>query len=80
VRFNDPEFAQDPPFVAMGQAIRGGQAYPTFALWGLLEDKLIESVLKIGNQLLTQPEADVEAVVRQQIEPLAQRLNLTLRS
>ena len=77
---NESEFAQDPRFVAMGTAIRGGRAYPAFTLWGLLEDKLIEAVLKIGNQLLTQPEADVEAVIRQQIEPLAQRLNLTLRS
>ncbi len=64
----------------MGNAIRAGRAYPSFTLWGLLEDKLVEALLKIGNQLLTQPASDVEAVIRQQIEPVAQRLNLTLSS
>jgi multiple sugar transport system substrate-binding protein len=75
-----PEITHDPMLNVMGNAIRTGRAYPLFALWGLLEDKLIEALLKIGNQLLTQPDADAEAVIRQQIEPLAQRLNLTLSS
>ena len=51
-----PEITQDPMLSVMGNAIRAGRAYPSFTLWGLLEDKLIEALLKIGNQLLTQPD------------------------
>jgi multiple sugar transport system substrate-binding protein len=75
-----PEITHDPMLNVMGNAIRAGRAYQSFALWGLLEDKLIEALLKIGNQLLTRPDSDIEAVIRQQIEPVAQRLNLTLNS
>jgi len=64
----------------MDDAIRTGRAYPVFTLWGLLEDKLVDALLKIGNQMLTQPDSDVETVIRQQIEAVAQRLNLTLSS
>ena len=64
----------------MDDAIRTGRAYPVFTLWGLLEDKLVDALLKIGNQLLTQPDANVEAVIRKQIEPVAQRLNLAMSS
>jgi len=75
-----PELTGDPMLNVMGNAIRAGRAYPAFALWGLLEDKLVEALLKIGNQLLTQPDSDLEAVIRQHIEPVAKRLNLTLSS
>ena len=75
-----PEFTQDPMLSVMDDAIRTGRAYPVFTLWGLLEDKLVDALLKIGNQLLTQPDANVEAVIRKQIEPVAQRLNLTMSS
>jgi len=75
-----PEFTQDPMLNVMGSAIKTGRAYPAFTLWGLLEDKLVDALLKIGNQMLTQPDSDVETVIRQQIEAVAQRLNLTLSS
>jgi multiple sugar transport system substrate-binding protein len=73
-----PELAQDPILNVMGNAIRGGRAYPSFTLWGLLEDKLIEALLKIGNQLLMEPDRDLRETIELQIRPVAQRLNLTL--
>ncbi|HTP10269.1 MAG TPA: extracellular solute-binding protein, partial [Anaerolineae bacterium] len=73
-----PEFTQDPVLNVMGDAVRGGRAYPPFTLWGLLEDKLIDALLKIGNQLLTQPDRDVRETIEQYIKPMVQRLNLTL--
>ena len=75
---NTPEFTQDPVLNVMGDAIRGGRAYPAFTLWGLLEDKFIDALLKIGDQLLTQPECDLRETIEQHIMPLVQRLNLTL--
>lgn len=73
-----PEFTQDPMLNVMSSAIRFGRTYPAFRLWGLLEDKLVEALLAIGNQLLTQPDRDLRDTIEQQIKPLAQRLNLTL--
>lgn len=73
-----PEFTQDPVLNVMSAAIRGGRAYPTFTLWGLLEDRLIEALLTIGYQLLLQPDRDLRETIAQLIKPMTQRLNLTL--
>ena len=55
-----------------------GRAFPSFSMWGLVEDKLKVVLHKIWGDILAVPEPDVEAILHRHIDPLAQRLNTTL--
>ena len=55
-----------------------GRAFPSLSMWGLVEDKLKTALHAIWTDILAGPEPDVEAIIHQHIDPLAQRLNTTL--
>lgn len=75
---DSPEFAHDPVRSVMTQAIHTGRSYPAFRLWGMVEDRLVNSLLAIGAEVLAQPDRDLRETIEQHIKPLAQRLSLTL--
>ena len=75
---DSPEFTHDPMREVMAQAIKTGRSYPAFRLWGIVEDRLVNTLLSIGAEVLAHPDRDVVDVIEQQIKPLAQRLSLTL--
>jgi multiple sugar transport system substrate-binding protein len=75
---NTPEFMQDPLLEPMVRGIQAGRGYHAVPLWGLIEDRLVQVLHQIGVQLLADPQADLDTVVRQYIEPAARRLNITL--
>ena len=62
----------------MARALRAGRSFPLFARWGLIEDSLVDALGQIWDDVLGQPNPDVEAIIRRQLEPMAQRLNLSL--
>ena len=72
------EFIPDPMRNVMAQAIKTGRSYPAFRLWGILEDRLVNTLLSIGVEVLAHPDRDLADLIDQQIIPLAQRLSLTL--
>jgi multiple sugar transport system substrate-binding protein len=73
-----PEITQDPALYAAAQAARDGRSYLAVPLWGLIEERLIRAFEQIQTELLKNPQANVEEIVRGQIIALAHRLNLTL--
>ncbi len=75
---NTPEFMQDPLLEPMVRSIQTGRGYHAAPLWGLIEDRLEQILHQIGTQLLMDPRADLDTVIRQYIEPAARRLNITL--
>lgn len=75
---DSPEFADDSLRTVMAQAIKTGRSYPAFRLWGMVEERLVSALLNIGAEVLAQPDRDLGEAIEQQINPLAQRLSLTL--
>jgi multiple sugar transport system substrate-binding protein len=72
------EFTQDPMLSVMSAAIKTGRSYPALKLWGLVEDRLVASLLQIGHDILSNPEADSSVIIRQQIQAVCRRINMTL--
>lgn len=71
-------FHSDPFYQMAGEGLQVGRAFSTFALWGLVENKLAEAFTAIWNDILTDPAADIHAIVDAHLNDTAQRLNSTL--
>jgi multiple sugar transport system substrate-binding protein len=75
---SEPPFTNDPACQTMARALSKGRSFPLFTHWGLIEDQLVDALGQIWADILGQPDPDVDAVIRGRLEPLAQRLNLSL--
>jgi multiple sugar transport system substrate-binding protein len=75
---SEPPFTDDPALQVMARALRVGRSFPLLTRWGLIEDHLVDTLGQIWDEILGQPNPDVAAIIRRQLEPLAQRLNLSL--
>jgi multiple sugar transport system substrate-binding protein len=73
-----PPYSDDPYYKVFGEAMRKGRALPNVSLWGVVEDKLIDTFGHIWEDILAQPTQRVEDIVAQHLEPLAARLDKTL--
>ena len=62
----------------MAAALPSGRTYPAVGLWGMVEERLVASLLQIGSELLNDAQADLAAVIRQAVEPQVRRLNISL--
>ncbi len=62
----------------MYEAIQKGRSYPTIALWGLVEDRLVTTLSAIWDSLINNPQLDVDETVAQSLSRVARSLNLTL--
>jgi multiple sugar transport system substrate-binding protein len=71
-------FKDDPFYQMAADGLQAGRAVPTFALWGLVENKLAEAFTAIWNDILLEPAADIHAIVDKHLNDVAQRLNSTL--
>jgi multiple sugar transport system substrate-binding protein len=71
-------FRSDPFYQMAAEGLKVGRAFPTFALWGLVENKLAEAFTAIWDDILSDPAADIHAIVDAHLDDTAQRLNSTL--
>jgi multiple sugar transport system substrate-binding protein len=71
-------FQNDPFYRMAAEGLKTGRAFPTFSLWGLVENKLAEAFTAIWADILLNPTADIHAIVDQHLIEAAQRLNSTL--
>ena len=62
----------------MLQLISTGRSYRTIALWHRIEHQFGVELGEAANQLLKDPDADLDTIVTQTMNSLAERLNLTL--
>ncbi|HVF26331.1 MAG TPA: extracellular solute-binding protein [Anaerolineales bacterium] len=62
----------------MLQLISTGRSYRTIALWRRIEHQFGVELGAAVNQLLKDPDADLDTIVTQAMDSLAERLNLTL--
>jgi multiple sugar transport system substrate-binding protein len=77
---SNPPFSDDPLYQVVAQGLKMGRSFPSVPLWGLVEEKLNEVLGHLWADLLADPHLDLEKAVAEHLEPLARRLNLTLRS
>lgn len=62
------------------EAMQTGRSFPTMRLWGAIEEKLIMEISRIWEELFTHPDQDLDACLHKYLDPLAERLNVTLGS
>ncbi len=73
-----PEFQADTLISTLGPTLQNGRSYPSVKLWGLIEDRLIDALLGVRSDVLSNPQADIPAIIQQRLLPLAKKLNITL--
>ena len=61
------------------QAFENGRGLPAVPLWGMVEDKLKNSIYLIWKDLLTNPKANVDQAIQTYLEPIVKRLNISLQ-
>ena len=60
------------------QALKTGRSLPNLGLWGLIEDRLVNVIPKLWDDILASPQPDLEALYDKHISPLTNRLNIIL--
>jgi multiple sugar transport system substrate-binding protein len=60
------------------QALKTGRSLPNLGLWGLIEDRLVNVIPKLWDDILACPHPDLEALYDKHISPLTNRLNIIL--
>lgn len=71
-------FSHDPFYQMVGQSLQTGRTFPSFALWGLVENKLTDAAADIWADILAAPATDIHAIVDRRLDEVADRLNSTL--
>lgn len=70
----------DPYSVTIADAVFNGRTFPCVPMIGLIEDRLGTALLSIQQELLINPQADLEALLQQRIVTLGRRTNISLGS
>jgi multiple sugar transport system substrate-binding protein len=74
-----PSVVGKPYYDVFYDALSNGRALPTVPLWGMVEEKLKECFGLIWNDLLTNPDADIDQAIEKYLKPMVTRLNLSLK-
>jgi len=61
------------------QALSIGRGLPAAPLWGMIEEKLKTSLSMVWEDLLTNPDTNVDLAIEKNLEPTVTRLNLSLK-
>ncbi len=73
-----PPFSEHPFMSVLAQALQNGRAIPNLMRWGIVEDELKMAFYRIWMDIKSQPDQPLDAIIANQLEPLAARLNRTL--
>jgi multiple sugar transport system substrate-binding protein len=74
------QFATHPVYRVMGAAMRAGRSFPVTWMWGMLENRLFESLQVLWDRVLSDPESEFRTTLESHIHGLVQRVDLTLNS
>lgn len=72
-------FATEPVWQTAARGLTEGRAFPGIRLWGLVEDRLTTGFGMVWQELLANPAAQVEEVIRKTLGPIAGRLDTLLK-
>ena len=65
---------------AVMQAARNGRGYHSVSIWRRVESQLSDELGAVVKEVTENPSADPESVLHAHLDPLAERLNVTLKS
>jgi multiple sugar transport system substrate-binding protein len=74
-----PPFAEDPIYRTFVAGLRAGRSFPVMRLWATVEEHLTAALGRLWASVLANPDADLDSLIRAELEPLTQRLNRTLQ-
>lgn len=77
---NQGQFVGNPVYQAMSAALQAGRCFPPSRMWGMIENRLFDTLPLIWEQVFAEPEADIYTLLESRIGGLAQRINLILGS
>ena len=75
-----PPFSNDAYYQIAGKALAVGRTFPTSSLWNVIERRLTTGIGLIWQEWLENPEGDLMAIIAKNIDILARRLDIMLRS
>ncbi len=67
-------FSTNPFWQVASHALRIGRSFPTARTWGLIEDRLVTEFAGIWQQVLANPDLDLDAVLQDKMDALAEQL------
>ena len=73
-----PPFATDPLWQLTIRGVETGRSFPVTRSWGMLEYRLVATLRTIWTETLANPQRDLEAALKKQLDPLAERLDQLL--
>jgi multiple sugar transport system substrate-binding protein len=73
-----PEIHREVLLKTLEDVASHGRSYPSVKLWGVVEERLITALMSIRSAVLADPQVDLDAIIRQAIVPVAQKLNIAL--
>ncbi len=76
----NPPFTTDPHYQVIGESLKTGRSFQATYMWGLIEDKFANALVKIWTVLLSNPALNTDEVIAQYLNPLAKELNQNLAS
>ncbi len=74
----DSFFSEKPYDVVQQALLIKGRSYRSLERWGVIEEKLTEVMRQLRQEVLDNPQIDLDAVITKHIDPLAHRLDLML--
>ena len=77
---SNPPFSTDPLYKSIVEALKSGRSYQVNRLWGMVEERLIAELNQTWEALFADPAADLDALLDQHLQSLAERLNIVLSS
>lgn len=76
----DSRLTRTPLYQTFIESIKTGRSVPSLPLWAMVEDRFGKTLMKIWDELDRQPNADLDELIAGFVNPLAERLNATLKS
>jgi multiple sugar transport system substrate-binding protein len=75
-----PFYADNPYFRQMIDVLAQGRTHPRVLSWGLIEERLTRTLVRVEQELRANPAQDVAALLARLIEPMVERLEVTLET
>jgi multiple sugar transport system substrate-binding protein len=71
-------FSSDAHYQVFVDSLMSGRPLPKIRLWGLIEERLTAVFGVLWHKILENPKADLDKLIRAELDPLAQKLNRIL--
>ncbi|HMB22909.1 MAG TPA: hypothetical protein VKP08_08780, partial [Anaerolineales bacterium] len=75
-----PPYNTEPFCQVLTHGLETGRSFPAIPRWGLVEDQFMQVLAQLWENALAHPERNVDLLIAELLEPIAQRLDLILRS